>query len=120
MFAGSVTQSTINADEVLQPYVPRLLISWLRETPEARHREVDGSLAFVDISGFTQLTERLSRKGKVGSEEISDTLDSCFGQLTRAGTPDRRPIVELQVTPCRQMREERRAPSVSEVVDGVT
>jgi class 3 adenylate cyclase/tetratricopeptide (TPR) repeat protein len=70
-----------SAAEVLKPYVPRLLISWLRETPEARHRQIPGSLAFVDISGFTQLTERLSRKGKVGSEEISDTLDDCFGQL---------------------------------------
>lgn len=66
---------------MLRPYVPQLLISWLRETPDARHRQVEGTLAFVDISGFTELTERLARKGKVGSEEISDTLDTCFAQL---------------------------------------
>jgi len=64
--------------ELLKPYVPRLLIDWLRVSPSARHREVEGSLAFVDISGFTNLTERLARKGRVGSEEINDTLDLCF------------------------------------------
>ncbi len=73
--------NTGDSAELLRPYVPRLLIDWLRETPAARYQEVDGSLAFVDISGFTRLTERLARKGKEGSEEISDTLDSCFAQL---------------------------------------
>lgn len=76
-----MTARTRSAAEVLQPYVPRLVVSWLAETPDAKHRRVDGTLAFVDISGFTRLTERLARKGKVGSEEVSDTLDSCFGQL---------------------------------------
>jgi class 3 adenylate cyclase len=67
--------------EALKPYVPRLVIDWLRTTPDARHRIVDGSLAFVDISGFTQLTEKLARKGKVGAEAVSDTLDAVFTQL---------------------------------------
>src|SRR5207248_9618826 len=70
--AGSVSQIT-TAAELLRPYVPRILIAWLRETPDERHKAIDGSMAFVDISGFTKLTERLARKGKVGSEEISDT-----------------------------------------------
>jgi class 3 adenylate cyclase/tetratricopeptide (TPR) repeat protein len=65
----------------LVPYIPRLVVDWLRETPDAAYREVDGSLAFVDISGFTQLTERLARKGKVGAEEVNDTLDACFTEL---------------------------------------
>jgi class 3 adenylate cyclase/tetratricopeptide (TPR) repeat protein len=65
----------------LTPYVPRLVVEWLRDTPAASVREVDGSLAFVDISGFTQLTERLARKGKVGAEEVNDTLDACFAEL---------------------------------------
>src|SRR5262245_40126301 len=52
----------------LVPYVSRLALEWLRDDPDARHRRVHGSLAFVDISGFTNLTERLSRKGKVGAE----------------------------------------------------
>lgn len=65
----------------LIPYVPRLLVEWLREDPSVRHRAIDGTLAFVDISGFTQMTERLARKGKVGAEEMSDTLNSCFSDL---------------------------------------
>ena len=70
-----------NPDELLKPYVPRLLISWLRDTPEARHRDIEGTLAFVDISGFTTMTERLARKGKVGAEEVNDALDDVFGPL---------------------------------------
>jgi class 3 adenylate cyclase/tetratricopeptide (TPR) repeat protein len=65
----------------LAPYVPRLVIDWLRTTPDARHRSVDGTLAFVDISGFTKLTERLARKGKVGAEEMSDLLHATFTAL---------------------------------------
>ncbi len=42
---------------------------------------VTGSLAFVDISGFTALTERLARKGKVGAEEMSDVLNATFAAL---------------------------------------
>ncbi len=70
-----------NPDELLKPYVPRLLISWLRDTPEARQRDIEGTLAFVDISGFTTLTERLARKGKVGAEEVNDALDDVFRPL---------------------------------------
>jgi class 3 adenylate cyclase/tetratricopeptide (TPR) repeat protein len=65
----------------LSPYVPRLMIDWLRSTPDEVHREVDGSLAFVDISGFTQLTERLAARGRIGAEEMSDILDRTFAGL---------------------------------------
>ena len=68
-------------DVSLRPYVPRLLEEWLATDPERTHRAVDGSLAFVDLSGFTALTERLARKGKVGAEEMSDALDAIFGRL---------------------------------------
>lgn len=67
--------------ETLKPYVPRLLIEWLRETPDARYRAIDGSLAFVDISGFTALTERLAKQGKIGAELMRDTLDGVFTAL---------------------------------------
>ncbi|HEY5183962.1 MAG TPA: hypothetical protein VIM19_03440 [Actinomycetes bacterium] len=60
--------------ERLKPYVPRLVVDWLRSGSQDTYRDVEGSLAFVDISGFTQLTERLARKGKVGAEEMSDGL----------------------------------------------
>ena len=53
----------------------------MRDDPEQRYLPVDGSLAFVDISGFTALTERLSRKGKIGAELMRDTLDDVFRAL---------------------------------------
>ena len=53
----------------------------MREAPDLRHRSIDGTLAFADISGFTSLTERLSKKGKVGAEEMNDVLDSAFTDL---------------------------------------
>ncbi len=66
---------------VLDPYVPRMVVDWLRDHPGDTWREVEGSLAFVDISGFTTLTERLARNGKVGAEEMSDLLNSTFAEL---------------------------------------
>ncbi len=74
-------QAGFRASDRLQPYVPLVAIDWLRETPEARYKQIQGSLAFVDISGFTSLTERLSRKGKVGAEEMNDLLNDCFDAL---------------------------------------
>jgi class 3 adenylate cyclase/tetratricopeptide (TPR) repeat protein len=75
------TPPVVSDSEQLAPYVPRIAIEWLRDTPEARYKQINGSLAFVDISGFTALTERLSRKGKVGAEEMNDLLDGCFTSL---------------------------------------
>ena len=74
--------------DLLAPYVPRLAVTWLRETPEALWREVEGSLAFVDISGFTALTEKLARKGKVGAEEMSDILNATFADLLEVAYAD--------------------------------
>jgi class 3 adenylate cyclase/tetratricopeptide (TPR) repeat protein len=79
--AVAPVSGSVSAGERLKPYVPRLVVEWLREAPDVRHRPVEGSLAFVDISGFTQLTEKLARRGKVGAEEVSDTLDAIFTQL---------------------------------------
>ncbi|MEX2555834.1 MAG: adenylate/guanylate cyclase domain-containing protein [Actinomycetota bacterium] len=68
-------------EQLLRPYLPRLLINWLAESPQDLHRTVDGSVAFVDISGFTKLSERLARLGKVGSEELTDAIGTCFARL---------------------------------------
>lgn len=68
-------------DQLLVPYVPRLVVDWLRAGPDDLHRRVEGSLVFVDISGFTKLAERLARKGRIGAEELSDTLDTTFTEL---------------------------------------
>jgi class 3 adenylate cyclase/tetratricopeptide (TPR) repeat protein len=67
--------------DALRPYVPGVAVEWLSRQPEDRHRSVEGTLAFVDISGFTALARRLTRQGAVGSEELSDILDAVFGAL---------------------------------------
>ena len=67
--------------EMLKPYVPRLLIDWARKSPSTSYRPVDGTLVFVDISGFTALTERLAGRGKIGAELLRDTLDGVFRAL---------------------------------------
>ena len=78
------TNVGISVDSLL-PYVSRLALGWAPVGPDPRHLRIHGSLAFVDISGFTRLTERLARKGKVGAEEMSDILSATFaGLLTEA------------------------------------
>ncbi len=39
---------------------------------------------FVDVSGFTSMTEQLMRHGKVGAESISDILNTVFNPLIEA------------------------------------
>src|SRR6188508_1124730 len=75
------TDDAMDASTYLKPYVPRMVIEWLRDTPAALHQESEATLVFVDISGFTALTERLARKGKVGAEIMRDTLDGVFRAL---------------------------------------
>ncbi len=79
--AADPRASRVRANEVLTPYVPRLVVDWLRETPNALHREVEGSMVFVDITGFTALSERLAKQGKIGAELMRDALDGVFAAL---------------------------------------
>jgi class 3 adenylate cyclase/tetratricopeptide (TPR) repeat protein len=65
----------------LTPYVPRVVVDWLRTSPETRRRELEGTLAFVDISGFTAMSERLAQKGKLGAEEVTDVMNLTFSRL---------------------------------------
>ena len=67
--------------QTLAPFVPRLLRTWLTEDATAAQRTVDGTLAIIDISGFTQLTERLAARGRVGAEELTEILDAIFTEL---------------------------------------
>jgi class 3 adenylate cyclase/tetratricopeptide (TPR) repeat protein len=68
----------------LVPFLPRLTLQWLRDHPERRWIELEGTLVFVDISGFTALSERLSTLGKAGAEELTDVIDATFAPLLRA------------------------------------
>jgi tetratricopeptide (TPR) repeat protein len=79
---------TDSAAERLLPYVPRLVVEWARDEAHARWKQIDGTLAFIDISGFTSMTERLARKGKVGAEEMNDVLNALFGELLAVAYDD--------------------------------
>jgi len=68
-------------ETILSPYVAALATRWLAETPEDRARILEGTLAFVDISGFTRLTEMLAGRGKAGAEELTGYLDASFAAL---------------------------------------
>ena len=65
----------------LTPFVPRVVVDWLRTDPTALRRELEGTLAFVDISGFTAMSEKLAQKGKVGAEEVTEVMNLVFGRL---------------------------------------
>ena len=65
----------------LARHVPRIALDWLSETPDERRRLVEGSLVFADISGFTALSERLAERGRVGAEELVETLSQVFGAM---------------------------------------
>ena len=76
-----MVQALNESAEILRPYAPRLLIRWLAEQPHLSFRTLDGSMLFVDISGFTKMSERLARHGKVGAEEVTDVLGAVFARL---------------------------------------
>jgi len=65
----------------LDPYVPRVASEWDLHAPDSHWRTVDGTLVFVDISGFTNLSERLARRGRIGAEELTAVLNRVFGHM---------------------------------------
>jgi len=64
-----------------RPYVPRLVLERLATAPEEPWWEVEGSVVFVDISGFTKLSERLAERGKEGAEHVTEAIEACFTSL---------------------------------------
>ena len=63
-------------------YVSRVVREWVASpNPEALHRRLDGSMIFVDISGFTKMSDRLARLGNRGAEEVTAIISECFDQL---------------------------------------
>jgi class 3 adenylate cyclase/tetratricopeptide (TPR) repeat protein len=57
------------------------VIEWLADSPDRRCQEVESTIAFVDVSGFTKLSERLAKQGKVGAEVLTDAIGNCFAHL---------------------------------------
>src|SRR5437588_9076946 len=71
----------LTAAAPLTPYVPRLVVEWLRDDREATLQTIEGTLAFVDISGFTAMSEQLSSRGRAGAEEVTDVMNATFSAL---------------------------------------
>jgi class 3 adenylate cyclase/tetratricopeptide (TPR) repeat protein len=69
------------AERELVPYLPRVTLEWLRTEPGSRHRALEGTMAFVDVSGFTAMSERLAPKGRFGAEEVTDVMSATFARL---------------------------------------
>lgn len=67
--------------DIWLPYLSDLHADWLRSSPGQSWREIDGTLVFADVSGFTPLTERLARLGKSGAEDLTDVLNAVFTAL---------------------------------------
>jgi len=65
----------------LDPYVPRVASEWDVHAPGSHWRTIEGTLVFVDISGFTNLSERLARRGRIGAEELTAVLNRVFGHM---------------------------------------
>ena len=64
----------------LARFVPGHVLARL-EREDGLWSEVDGTLCFIDISGFTALSERLAAKGRVGAEELTEVLSRVFGTM---------------------------------------
>lgn len=62
-------------------YVPRILQQHLVDHPETHGWTVEGTAAFVDISGFTKLSEQLAKKGKEGAEQITEVIGKSFESI---------------------------------------
>src|SRR6476620_11260166 len=73
--------SAVAVRRSLHAYVSDLAVDVLEAEPRSGYRELDGTLAFFDISGFTKLTERLARVGRTGAEHINDVLNTVFQGL---------------------------------------
>ena len=65
----------------LAPYVPRLVLEWDLDPADERWRALEATCCFVDISGFTALSERLARRGRIGAEELTEVLNHVFSRM---------------------------------------
>jgi class 3 adenylate cyclase/tetratricopeptide (TPR) repeat protein len=74
------TDTSRDTDELV-PFVPRLTVEWLRSSPDLQWLEIDGTIAFVDISGFTAMSEQLSSRGRAGAEEVTEVMNTTFRAL---------------------------------------
>ena len=78
-----LTMSEAHAERAV-PYLARILQQHLIDDPEGRSWTAEGSAVFADISGFTQLSEQLARRGgREGAEQITDTIGGSFAAILK-------------------------------------
>ncbi len=65
-----------------EAHLPRFVLKLLEKESAgsliAKPQEVEGAYAFLDISGFTPLSEALSKHGREGTEILTHTISSYF------------------------------------------
>jgi class 3 adenylate cyclase/tetratricopeptide (TPR) repeat protein len=76
-----VTIADLKGTPTLNSYVPRILLRHLATNPEETWWTAEGTVVFVDISGFTKLSEKLAKAGKEGAEQVTDAIEACFTDL---------------------------------------
>ncbi len=69
--------------ERVVPYLTRILQLHLLADPDAPCWTTEGTALFADVSGFTQLSEQLARKGREGAEQITDTIGGSFASILK-------------------------------------
>lgn len=78
--AGMSDKGGVDDATTFTPYLPRVALEWAQQ-PERQWQTLDASLVFVDVSGFTRLSERLARLGPAGAEELTEVVGDCFTEL---------------------------------------
>lgn len=68
-------------DRPLGMYVSDLVGSWTARFGGHRTAWLEGTLAKIDLSGFTKLSERLARSTNTGAEELNSVLNDVFAGL---------------------------------------
>jgi len=65
--------------------IPRNLLDYLVESEAGDAAEYsysgEAAVLFADVSGFTALSERLAKLGRIGAEEITRLLNRFFGEM---------------------------------------
>jgi predicted ATPase/class 3 adenylate cyclase len=70
--------------DITASHLPAYLVAQVAQDPRPGRtggRFVEGALLFADVSGFTAMSEKLSRTGREGAEEISSIINHYFGVM---------------------------------------
>jgi class 3 adenylate cyclase/tetratricopeptide (TPR) repeat protein len=80
LFIGVAVRGTPTTGK-FDRYVPRVVLRRLAVASDDLVESLEGTIVFVDVSGFTRLSERLARKGREGAEHLTDAINACFSAL---------------------------------------